>query len=125
MKTLVKILCLVSFSFGQEIEWDKTFGGELNDYGNSVQQTNDGGYIIGGTTRSFGNGHDDMWLIKTDFQGDTLWTRTIGSSEPEIGKYVTQSSDGGYVIIGNVPHFEWAMQNLIGLYKFNQFGEIV
>ena len=116
---------LIKMDSNGDSTWSKTFGGSNEENCGSVKQTQDGGYIIGGTTRSFGNGHDDMWLIKTDFQGDTLWTRTIGSSEPEIGKYVTQSSDGGYVIIGNVPHFEWAMQNLIGLYKFNQFGEIV
>jgi len=116
---------LIKMDSNGDSTWSKTFGGSNEENCGSVKQTQDGGYIIGGTTRSFGNGHDDMWLIKTDFQGDTLWTRTIGSSEPERGKYVTQSSDGGYVIIGNVPHFEWAMQNLIGLYKFNQFGEIV
>ena len=69
MKNLFFVLaCILSFSvFGQG--WEQTYGGIAPDFGTSVQQTSDGGYIISASTSSFGNGSSDVYLIKTDSEG--------------------------------------------------------
>jgi len=85
--------------------WTKTFGGAEFDTGTSVQQTSDGGYIIAGYTGSFGAGSNDVWLVKTNASGDTLWTKTFGGSESETGQSVLQTYDGGYIISGNTDSY--------------------
>ncbi len=82
------------------MRWWKTYGGTNEDVGNSVRQITDGGYIIAGSTRSFGAGHGDVYLIKADAQGDTLWTRTYGGTQLDWGSSVQHTSDGGYIIAG-------------------------
>jgi hypothetical protein len=81
--------------------WTRTYGGSSCDEGFSVQQTADGGYIVTGFTTSYGGSDSDLWLIKTDSLGDTLWTMVYNSGGSyEKGKCVRQTADGGYVITG-------------------------
>jgi len=87
-------------SFGDTI-WTKTYVGLDSDYGYAVDQTNDGGYIILAQTVSWSSKNNyNIWLIKTNSLGDTLWTKTYDEPENECAYYVQQTTDGGYIIIG-------------------------
>ncbi|GAJ15559.1 unnamed protein product, partial [marine sediment metagenome] len=82
-----------------------TYGGDNSDVGYSVQQTSNGGYIIAGVTESFGEGGLDVYIIKTDAGGDTLWTKTCGGADWDFGFSVQLTSDGGYIVVGKTVSF--------------------
>ena len=91
---------LLKTSPSGELEWQRTFGGSELDYGSSVQQTSDGGYVVCGWTNSFGAGGWDVYLLKTSPLGELEWQRTFGGSDFDVGRSVEQTSDGGYVLCG-------------------------
>ena len=84
---------------GNEL-WGKTFSRSNWDFGYSVYETFDGGFIITGQTLSDNSGNYDIYLIKTDANGDTLWTKAIDNSFYEYGRSVIQTNDGGFLITG-------------------------
>jgi len=88
------------------IQWSKCYGGSLMDYGNSIVQTLDGGYIFAGFTNSndgdvSGNhGNDDCWVVKLNDTGAILWSKCYGGSGYEEAKSIIQTTDTGYIITG-------------------------
>ncbi|TKJ42324.1 hypothetical protein CEE37_01190 [candidate division LCP-89 bacterium B3_LCP] len=84
---------------GEEI-WSRTYGGSSNDFGGCVRILEGEGYIISGETHSYGSGKGDIWLIKTDTDGDILWDRTYGGSELDGGFPTIGATDGSYIISG-------------------------
>ena len=80
--------------------FQKECGGPLNgNIGYGVQQTNDGNYIFTGTEGSFGSS-GDIYLIKTDANGDTLWAEYAGFGGIDGGKEVIQTNDNGFIVAG-------------------------
>jgi ABC-type dipeptide/oligopeptide/nickel transport system permease subunit len=84
---------------GQE-QWSHSFSKQDVNFGWSVQQCNDSGYIIVGTTGPTYPGKTNVYLIKTDSNGKEQWSRTFGGQEDDFGYSVWQTTDGGYVIAG-------------------------
>jgi hypothetical protein len=80
--------------------WDKTFGGKNDDSAASVAQTLDGGYVIAGTTSSYGEGNSDVWLVKTDNKGNWMWDKTFGGKNNESGASVQETSRNEYILAG-------------------------
>jgi hypothetical protein len=83
----------------------KTIGGPASEAGKSLIQTSDGGYVIAGTTTSFGTGDYDVYVVKLDANGNLQWTKTIGGPASEEGNSLIQTSDGGYAIAGYTSSF--------------------
>ena len=94
-----------TLSYAPAEEWNRTFGGTNEDYAYSVQQISDGGYILAGTTSSFGAGGSDAWLIKTDSNGRELWSRTFGGTNSDQAESIHLTSDGGCILAGSTASF--------------------
>jgi len=97
---------IVKLSNSGDIEWQKCLGGENDDRANSIQQTNDGGYIVAGRSASIygdvsGNhcGYD-YWIVKLNSLGDIEWQKCLGGNGPEVSTSIQQTNDGGYIVAG-------------------------
>ena len=99
-KILVIILLLIfTPSIFLNAQWARTYGGSDEDISRTILQTSDEGYIIFGTTKSFGfgNGYSDIWILKLNTLGDIEWQKTYGDHWGNIAYSIQQTFDGGYI----------------------------
>jgi hypothetical protein len=102
---------VVKLDANGNLQWTKTIGGENNEgillihAPADIIQTSDGGYAIAGSTKSFGAGKDDVYVVKLDANGNLQWTKTIGGTGYDWGESLIQTSDGGYAIAGYTESF--------------------
>ena len=95
-------------SYGN-LQWQKSLGGSSYDYSGSIQQTNDGGYIVAGNSQSSdgdvtvnhgGNNYGDYWIVKLDSYGNLQWQKSLGGTNDEALSSIQQTNDGGYIVAG-------------------------
>ncbi len=102
VKMCVLIVLFISISklTAQDTLWTRTYGGIYNDVGSSVIEISSGGFLIAGHTQSFGAGSEDVYLIRTDDDGNTLWTKTYGGNNGDKAYSVIEVSSDGFLIAG-------------------------
>lgn len=84
------------------VQWTKTIGGPNLDYARSIVQSTDGGYVVAGSTISYGAGNYDDYVIKLDNTGVVQWTKIIGTVGDEHAWSIVKANGGGYVVAGHV-----------------------
>jgi hypothetical protein len=97
--------CLVKVDAKGTFKWKRSFGGSGAEKGFSVRETPDGGFIAAGYTTSYGEGDKDVYIVKTDAQGNELWSKTFGGSTSDVGFSIRETSDGGYIVAGYTDSF--------------------
>lgn len=80
--------------------WDRVYSSSYDEIGYSVQQATDNGYVIAGSTDSFGAGGWDVYVIKVDGYGNKIWERTYGGTYDDESNCIQLTNDGGYIITG-------------------------
>ncbi|HPI54442.1 MAG TPA: T9SS type A sorting domain-containing protein, partial [Chitinophagaceae bacterium] len=104
--------------------WTRTYGGIGYEWGAYIQQTADNGYILIGQTPAYGAGGFDAYLVKLNVNGDISWTKTFGGSGLEIGSAVSQTTDGGYILTGQIDTYGAGSSDFY-LIKTDAVGNVV
>lgn len=105
------------------VVWQKTIGGADWDFAYSLQETTDGGFIVCGTTYSFGYGNADGYVIKTDAAGNVSWSKTYGGSNDDEFKSVIQTADGGYALTGYTKSYNDIDSGDVWVFKLDLNGD--
>ena len=103
---------------GEEI-WSKVYGGDSDENAFDIIATNDNGYVIAGYTFSYGNGKSDIFLVKTDINGNMEWQSAIGGQGDDNAKSIIQTADGGFLVAGTI---QFENNTMISLIKTNTLG---
>lgn len=120
---------VIKYNSAGQITWARTWGGAAGEYANSVIQTSDGGYLVGGFTNdvgvntAYGAGGSDFLVLKYDSTGNLSWTKTWGGAASDTASAVTEMSDGSYAVVGSTTSYGAGDYDL-ALVKFTSAGAV-
>ena len=121
-RLLVGIFLLLSVCCIHAQGWENGYGGESVDMGRAVLPTQDGGFIASGFTTSF-SPFEDVYIVRTDVEGDTLWTNSYGTEElREYGTSIIETEAGDFVLAGNNVDPTFTEEEDIYLLKIDEEG---
>lgn len=115
---------VVKTDAGGDTLWMRAYGGASLDYGHGVCETSDGAFVVAGYTMSYGAGREDVYLLKLDAGGDTLWARTYGGSGLDEARAVCFTSDGYILVAGQTESFGSGLSDVY-LLKVDSYGDTV
>ena len=124
------------FAQAPEIIWEHGYGGNHDDRGYEVLQSLDGGFLMVGQEQSIdgdiidNHGLDDIYVVKTDLNGEIIWSRAYGGSDYDYGNAACLAQDGGYIISGQAGSSDGDLTGNNGykdlwVFKIDDFGDIV
>lgn len=110
MRSILFQLLIAGCAFGQavDVDWARTYGGNRDDYCSDMARTSDGGYVLVGSSTSFNGAdwlHPDFWIVRTDQNGDSLWSATYGGPSVESCRAIIGLEDGGFLLGGSTDSF--------------------
>lgn len=113
---------LVKTTPSGNIAWSKNYGGTGFENGTCIIQESTGGFLIGGRSKDYSNGLFDFYLIKTDINGDTIWSKNYGGGDNDEITSMRQTLDGGFILSGNSNSFSNGLKDFY-LIKINAAGD--
>ncbi|MGB1041169.1 MAG: T9SS type A sorting domain-containing protein, partial [Flavobacteriales bacterium] len=106
------------------IKWEYAYGGALNDFGLSICQSVDSGFLISGSTESFGAGQRDFYVLKIDSIGNLNWSKVFGGTGNETGKSILELDNKDVVVFGNTGSFGRGSDDFYFI-KLNSLGDTI
>ena len=103
--------------------WQKNFGGERKETASAITQTADGGYIAVGSTKSYGAGGYDFYIVKMDANGEKIWEKVAGGAAKDDATAVTATKDGGVLVLGTTKSYGTGSYNYYAV-KLDAKGEL-
>jgi uncharacterized delta-60 repeat protein len=114
---------VLSLNSDGSLLWSKTYGGSNVDTAYSIEETSDNGFVVAGSTKSYGAGNEDFWVIKLNPGGTVAWQRTYGGAYADAAYSVQETADGGLVVAGITQSFGAGSEDAWVL-KLDANGEI-